>query len=295
MQKTTFESWKPGNKLLFTAFIAFGIFLIVFTAGLLLSFLFFDVDLSTFQTGIYDNISILRYFQGIQAIGLFVIPPFILALMSGVSVGNYLHINKAPKGMLLLASLAIMPIATGAISLLAYINGLVTFPDWVYTMEESSNILIEKMLVTDSITIFLANIFVIAIIPAIGEELIFRGILQKYFIQWTKNIHAGVIITAIVFSTIHFQFLGFLPRAAMGITFGYMLVYSKNIWYPIIAHFINNAVAVTIIFIDPTQSVSPTNNDTSVGIIVLFGVISLAIVSAIIIWFKHINQRQITE
>jgi len=295
MRQSTFESWPPVGKLFFTALAAFGTFLLVFVAGLLLSFLFYDIDMSTFQQQFSENMSILRYFQFVQSVGLFVVPPFLIAIISGVGIGNYLQINKAPKGKLLLIALAIMPVAMLLISFLGYLNSLVSFPDWVVAMEDAANTMAEKMLRTDNIFTFFANIVVIAVVPAIGEELIFRGLIQKYFIQWTKNIHFGVIITAIVFSTIHFQFLGFLPRMAMGLVFGYMLVYSKNIWYPIIAHFVNNAVAVLVIYIDPLQSVAPNVSDESVGQIVGLGIVSLFLVVGLVIVFKRISEKSLSE
>ena len=295
MRQSTFESWPPVGKLFFTALAAFGTFLLVFVAGLLLSFLFYDIDMSTFQQQFSENMSMLRYFQFVQSVGLFVVPPFLIAIISGVGIGNYLQINKAPKGKLLLIALAIMPVAMLLISFLGYLNSLVSFPDWVVAMEDAANTMAEKMLRTDNIFTFFANIVVIAVVPAIGEELIFRGLIQKYFIQWTKNIHFGVIITAIVFSTIHFQFLGFLPRMAMGLVFGYMLVYSKNIWYPIIAHFVNNAVAVLVIYIDPLQSVAPNVSDESVGQIVGLGIVSLFLVVGLVIVFKRISEKSLSE
>ena len=294
MRQSTFESWPPVGKLFFTALAAFGTFLLVFVAGLLLSFLFYDIDLSTFQQQFTENMSILRYFQFVQSVGLFVVPPFLIAIISGVGIGDYLQINKAPKGKLLFIALAIMPIAMLLISFLGYVNSLVSFPDWIVAMEDAANTMAEKMLRTDNVFTFLANIVVIAVVPAVGEELIFRGLLQKYFIQWTKNIHIGILITAIVFSTIHFQFLGFLPRMAMGLVFGYMLVYSKNIWYPIIAHFVNNALAVTIIYFDPLQSVAPNVSDEPIGQIVGLGLVSLFAVIWLIIVFKRISEKSLS-
>jgi len=84
----------------------------------------------------------------------------------------------------------------------------------------------------------------IAIIPAIGEELCFRGIFQRLFTEMTNNIHLGIIISSLFFSAVHLQFYGFIPRFLLGSLFGYMLVWSRTMWLPIIAHFVNNGVAV---------------------------------------------------
>src|SRR5207344_1198984 len=94
------------------------------------------------------------------------------------------------------------------------------------------------------------NLFIIAFLPALGEELFFRGMMQKLFSQLTKNNHLAIIITSIIFSAIHLQFYGFLPRMVLGIFLGYLLVWSGSLWLPILAHFVNNASAVLFTFLD---------------------------------------------
>jgi hypothetical protein len=89
----------------------------------------------------------------------------------------------------------------------------------------------------------------IAFLPAIGEELLFRGVIQRIFTSWTRNQHWGIWISAILFSALHMQFYGFIPRVFLGVLFGYLLVWSGSIWLPIIAHFINNAVAVVAMYL----------------------------------------------
>jgi membrane protease YdiL (CAAX protease family) len=90
---------------------------------------------------------------------------------------------------------------------------------------------------------------VIALFPAVTEELFFRGVIQKLFNNWTGNIHIAIIITGILFSFAHFQFYGFVPRMFLGIVMGYLLYWTNNIWVPIFAHFANNAIAVIGYFI----------------------------------------------
>jgi membrane protease YdiL (CAAX protease family) len=83
-----------------------------------------------------------------------------------------------------------------------------------------------------------------AVIPALGEEFLFRGLIQKLFKDLSGNVHAGIILSAILFSAMHMQFYGFIPRFALGVMLGYMMYWSGSLWLPIIAHFINNFLAV---------------------------------------------------
>ena len=85
------------------------------------------------------------------------------------------------------------------------------------------------------------NVLLIAIIPAIGEELLFRGVLIRFFKRWSGKVHLAVILSAILFSSLHLQFYGFLPRFALGLILGYTFVWSGSLWLPIILHFVNNA------------------------------------------------------
>lgn len=110
--------------------------------------------------------------------------------------------------------------------------------------EEQAARITEAFLIMTSPSELLFNLFMIALIPAIGEELLFRGIVQNIFSRWLKNNHAAIWLSALLFSAMHMQFYGFIPRLMLGVMLGYLLVWSGNIWWPIIAHFVNNAAAV---------------------------------------------------
>ncbi len=106
------------------------------------------------------------------------------------------------------------------------------------------------------------NILVVAIAPAIGEELMFRGGLQRSLGRMFTNPHVAIWLTAIIFSAIHVQFFGFFPRMLLGAGFGYLYFWTKNLWYPIIGHFINNATAVIIAW-DMDRKNIPLDDTTS--------------------------------
>jgi hypothetical protein len=120
------------------------------------------------------------------------------------------------------------------------------------------------------------NLVLVAIIPAIGEELVFRGVLQKLFGEWTKNKFMGIWISAILFSAMHLQFYGFIPRMLLGALLGYSLLWTGSIWIPILGHFVNNAFAVLLTYLEQRGKISSsietlgTSSDTRQVVLVSF-------------------------
>ena len=116
--------------------------------------------------------------------------------------------------------------------------------DIAHKYEETALKVTKAMLDMDTTNELAIILFSVAILPAIAEELLFRGALQPMFAKWSGNIHVGIWVSAILFSAIHFQFFGFIPRVLLGAGFGYLVVASGSIWTAIACHFINNAIAV---------------------------------------------------
>ena len=241
--------------------------------------------------GDFSDIKALKLAQFFQSLGLFVIPPFILAYLWSKQPLAYLRINRNPSGEYVLFAVIIMLVAIPAINLLGELNHAIPFPDslsslenYLIDMEKRAEDLTIRMLDVDSIGGLLVNIGLIAIVPAVGEELFFRGIIQQV-LQTNLKSHAAVWITAIIFSTIHFQFFGFIPRVLMGAFLGYLLVWTKNMWVPIIAHFANNATAVLFYYFKGEGNTFDIDNigksDTY-----LIGIVSLIAVLLLIYLFR---------
>lgn len=133
------------------------------------------------------------------------------------------------------------------ISLPEFMEG---FERWAQQKEEEAAHLVRNLTVMPTFGHFMVAMLVIAILPAIGEELVFRGMIQNKLYAGIGNIHWAIWITGILFSAIHFQFYGFFPRMLLGVLFGYMYYWSGNLWIPILAHFINNGLSIIALYLN---------------------------------------------
>lgn len=262
MSFTAFRKLSPINQLIMTGCVAILSFIILFFLSYIIAIPFVGTSqLSKVFSGANPDdtiiISLLKYFQVIQSIGLFIIPPIILGYLFEGNFWNYLNLTKKNGiNIYILAFFCIMVISP-FISYVGTLNNHMTFPsafsgieNWMKNMEDAADLMIKRFIQTNSLGGISFNIFMIAIIPAIGEELLFRGVLQKIFISLTKNIHWGIWITALIFSALHFQFFGFIPRMILGALFGYLLVSTGSLWIPIFCHFINNLTGVIFLYME---------------------------------------------
>ncbi len=138
-------------------------------------------------------------------------------------------------------------------------------------------------------------LFVIAILPAIGEEVLFRGVIQRRFTDWMGgNPHVGIWLSAAVFSAIHMQFYGFFPRLLLGALFGYLYFWAGNLWVPILAHFVNNGFTVLMVYLRQRQVVSVNIEDTE-RVSATAGLFSFLLCLGLLYYFRRTNQKMYNE
>ena len=209
-----------------------------------------------------SNVMTLRTLQSAQTIGAFLIPPFILAYIYSTDSLRFLYLKKTTKKTSYLYVILFIVAAIPFFTLLGDLNSRLELPEWLSgvetwmkTTEQQTKELTLRMLNVETISGLCLNIIVIALLPAIGEELMFRGALMRIFQHW-KNKHAAVWVAAIIFSAIHFQFYGFLPRMILGACFGYMVLWTGSLFPAIVAHFFNNAFIVIVYYLSNNGFIS---------------------------------------
>lgn len=157
-------------------------------------------------------------------------------------------LTRTPGLALCFLGILFLIVSYPLVNLSFLLNEALPLPSWAGDFESQAEETLKTILEMNSPFGFLINLLVIAILPGIGEELIFRGIAQKHIGGWLKNPVVGIWIAAFIFSAIHMQFEGFFPRMILGAILGYLYYWTKNLWVPIIVHAFNNGIQVILIY-----------------------------------------------
>lgn len=198
------------------------------------------------------SINYLKGLQLISSVTMFLAPPLLLAWFLGQSITSSLQIHRVKSIALYLLVIVSMLVAQPFINWLGDWNSRLSLPTWLSgvehwmrMMEQQNDALVNRFLAVHSLRGLFFNILLIAIIPAFAEEFFFRGTVQRLFAK-KMNIHLAVWLTAFIFSAVHVEFYGFVPRLLLGAYLGYLLVWSGSIWLPVVAHFVNNVIGVIV-------------------------------------------------
>ena len=202
------------------------------------------------------SLNSLRFMQISSQIFTFVLPPILYAMLIKDNPRESLGIRKVSYHWFIIGFImmyAILPLN----NVFAEWNAGLKLPESMSRIEElikemyeSSAVILEKLVNVNTFGGFVINLIMIAGLAAIGEELLFRSIIQTSLIKFCKNAHVGIIIASAIFSFIHFDFYAFIPRLVLGMLLGYMFYYSRSIWVSMFMHFVNNATAVVIYYLN---------------------------------------------
>lgn len=276
-------------------------FLLLFSfTGLLVSIVFISI-LAPVMGGI-DSLNFIRVMQVFQSVFIFLVPALLCAYLFNEDGWQYLKIKKAVNLKVLIYSIILIVAIQPLISFTGYYNKMMTLPESLseleqsmQAMENSAAALLERLMADHSPDVVIANFIVIAVAAGITEEFFFRGSLQQLVKKICHNRHVTVWITAFIFSFIHFQFYGFVPRMLLGALLGYIFLWSGNLWIPVIVHTLNNALSVALYYKFHSTPVYDRLESFGTGDTVWATVASIAVTGVILSLLSREYQRNNPE
>lgn len=291
--------------------MAFGVFLVVSMIGVFILSKMTGIDVLAIrdvESWDASNPNIIIYIRGlllIQFVALFVLPTLLFGYFSDPRPADYLGLKAPVKAGYWVLGVAALILAIPFVDLMGVLNQKLAFgqaQNYFRTMEEQATKQIQFMLSRHTPFELVMNLIFIALFAGVGEELFFRGVLQRLFIRATQNPWMGIVITAAVFSAFHFQFFGFIPRFLLGILLGAIYWYSGSLLTAMLAHFFYDGFMIVLVYFNPKmiENVDATLMQESTALLVVYGIISLGLVLLLIramqrlspVSLQQFNERQ---
>lgn len=287
----------PLYQLIVTMIIIVAVGFTILTILVFTGMLLFGDDLAVLTKSAAEisgnDAAFMRYMIIAQDISLFFIPSIIIMRMLRTEQGRWFSAFETPHlkeiGLVIILTFCVFPVTSFTGQLNAYMHlpsWMSGIERWMTEKEEYADNIIDALLITGTLKGLLINVIIIAIIPAISEEMIFRGVLQKIFSKLFRSGHLAIWITAILFSTIHFQFFGFIPRFILGLVFGYLFYWTGTLWLPILAHFVNNAFPLILAYVQGIEKFNEPH-DVALWKQAIYLPLPIAVILLIMTYFRR--------
>ncbi len=237
----------------------------------------------------------------LQSLMAFMLPAYLTVRWSGHSLTKYLKLggDACLRSYITFGLLAFL-LSYALVSFLNRWNQGIVLPEslnsveeWMRTLEDAAMEITTLLLSGQGVVCLLLNLLIVAGLAALSEELFFRGALQQFLQEKISNGHASVWITAFIFSLVHFQFYGFFPRLVLGALLGYLFLYTRNLWVPIVVHFINNATVIVLHFFWGDSDWMEALEEAEVT--PAFAVLALGSLLLTLLLFMHYHRRHMEE
>jgi uncharacterized protein len=287
-------------QLIIFGVLTVGIFLLMGTLGFSLVAYFNHVPLTQIAalgpkdyarpefSGVLKGVLIVQFL-------IFFLPSMIFAYLADPRPLKYIGFKAPQKKSFLPLTIIMIVVAYFTVSFLSSMDEAIVrllpkaTQKWVENGENDVNGMLDNILTMKSPADLITPLLLVGVLAAVGEEVFFRGILQKFLIQIFKSPWPGIIFTGFIFSAIHWQFMGFIPRMALGIVLGSLYWYTGSLYLSILGHFIFNSIGLFLMYFKVADL--DTKNSNSAPFILL-GVISIAIVVFLV---NYLRKRSMTS
>lgn len=280
-----------------------GLFICITLIGLIICSIFSMVALSIWG----ENTSAVRISTIIQDLILFIAPAIIISLFITRLPADFLLLRNKVSLTSIILTAFILILSVPMMNFIVHCNESIAFPDSlkgfeniIKSMEQKSQQSIDILLGfknNPSVINLIMSILIVGLLTGLSEELFFRGALQNLFHTRPMNIHYAIWITAVIFSAMHFQFYGFVPRVLIGAFFGYLAVWSGSLWLPVFAHALNNSLVVLSTWLlarnSLTIDINKVGTEASSTSATLIAISAIATTLGIIVLYKHLHNKKI--
>ncbi len=241
-----------------------------------------------------ENINKARWMQMFGTLAMMFIPAFVFAKIISKQPLNYLGVTSKITiqqiGLVIAIALSALALSGG----LGELNKLIPIPHkWELKFKAMEDDYAEQVMIIGNMKTFgdyIISLIMIAILPAVFEEFLFRGALQKLLVNWFNQPHIAILVTSFLFSIVHFSYYGFLPRMALGMILGYIYYYGKSIWLNVSMHFINNGIAITAMYLATSKGQSAKDvMDESYPLWI--GAVALVFVVGLLMIYKKVCEK----
>ena len=244
-------------------------------------------------------VNAMKVLQILNMVGGLLLPALIYMWLCSPGSARYARLDKSIPLITLLLSCVVILLAQPVIGWTNELNSHLALPHWLSFLEDwmkrtelQGALLTEAFLSTTTVNGLLVNIFMIALLPAFAEEILFRGAIASLLKDATKNVHLAVFLSSFIFAAIHLQFYGFLPRFLLGMALGYMFFWSGSLWLPIIAHFTNNFLSVVVEFLFRRGYIHTNAENFGMDNAAWLTLISVICVSLILYFIQNLTMKR---
>jgi membrane protease YdiL (CAAX protease family) len=215
----------------------------------------FSLDAIGLQSSIPSALLPLLWLsQGIMQLFIFVVPALIFLYyfdfnQKGNPLTRLRGVPVAVYGLTPLLAAGLLPLAYSLHTWNQSLHlppALAEWEDAWRASEQQTEHIIKAFLSASGAQALLMNMVILVLLPALGEELIFRGIVQRIFMRWVASPHAAIWICGALFSAIHMQWLGFFPRWLLGVELGYLAWFTGSLWPAVLSHATHNALSIGV-------------------------------------------------
>jgi len=282
MIQNTPEANRPGRMLLLLV-------LFVVVGNLLALLLFTPVAYAVpgFREMLFEgapqSAAFLRTMMFVSIPVTFLLPAWYVQVYSGVkSSRSFVGLTTSPQAKWIFGAMLLVLACQPFLNLIGDWNKHLVLPDtlsgieeWMRHAEQQAGEISKRVTDTHSPAILFLNVLIIGVMTGFCEEYLFRGVVQNAFLARIKNPHVAIWLTAFIFSFVHFQFYGFLPRLVLGVLLGYLAFANGSLWPSVVAHIFNNSAVVIILFLQHNGYMGSEIDTWGIGSTAWVGLLSL--------------------